>query len=142
MELERACPAAAHWTEYQYRQLFERVSRSRLVLVAEEVRDDSSIYGFLVARSIDPEWELENIAVAAGARRKGLAKRLLDALLARAQETNSQSVFLEVRESNAAARTLYERGGFQQAGLRKSYYTNPLEDAVVYRRRVEAKSFS
>jgi ribosomal-protein-alanine N-acetyltransferase len=43
-------------------------------------------------------------------------------------------VFLEVRESNSAARTLYEKAGFEATGLRKSYYANPVEDAVLYRR--------
>ena len=63
--------------------------------------EDPSILGFLVAQHLAPEWELENIVVAPTARRKGLGKRLLDALLDAARETNSNSVFLEVRESNA-----------------------------------------
>jgi ribosomal-protein-alanine N-acetyltransferase len=58
----------------------------------------------------------------------------LDALSAAARETNSSSIFLEVRESNAAARTLYELASFEQTGRRKSYYTNPAEDAILYRR--------
>jgi ribosomal-protein-alanine N-acetyltransferase len=57
----------------------------------------------------------------------------MDALLSAARETNSDSVFLEVRESNVAARSLYEKAGFEQEGRRKSYYTNPMEDAVLYR---------
>ena len=44
-------------------------------------------------------------------------------------------MFLEVRESNAAARTLYEKAGFEQTGRRHSYYTSPLEDAILYRLR-------
>ena len=54
------------------------------------------------------------------------------ALLVRTQNTNSESVFLEVRESNSAARSLYEKLGFQQTGRRKSYYANPIEDAILY----------
>jgi ribosomal-protein-alanine N-acetyltransferase len=46
-------------------------------------------------------------------------------------------VFLEVRESNAAARTLYENAGFEQTGRRRSYYTSPLEDAILYRRTLD-----
>ena len=142
MHLERASPTAAHWTEQQYSQLFRPgLGSERLVLVAHE-RDDLALSVFLVARHIAPDWELENLVVAPHARRKGLGKRLLEALLERAGETNSESVFLEVRESNAAARALYEQAGFQQTGLRKSYYTNPLEDAVLYRRSIEAKPFS
>ena len=68
-------------------------------------------------------------------RRKGLGQQLLDALLAAARETSS-SVFLEVRESNGAARSLYEKAGFQQTGLRKSYYKDPAENAILYRLRL------
>lgn len=145
LRLERLSASAGHWTEAQYRQAFERDGPERLVLVAEATvhfapgpdgSQDSGLafVGFLIAQHLAPEWELENIVVDLSARRKGLGKRLLDALLAAARETNSNSVFLEVRESNAAARTLYEMAGFEQTGRRKSYYTNPLEDAVLYRR--------
>jgi ribosomal-protein-alanine N-acetyltransferase len=56
----------------------------------------------------------------------------LEALLDAAHQTKS-SVFLEVRESNAPARALYENAGFKQTGRRPSYYTSPLEDAILYR---------
>lgn len=91
------------------------------------------ILGFLIAQHLAPEWELENLVVAPNARRKGLGKRLLEALLDAARKTNSTSVFLEARESNAAARALYEQAGFEQAGRRAFYYTNPSEDAILYR---------
>jgi ribosomal-protein-alanine N-acetyltransferase len=141
MRLERQCATAAHWTEAQYRQAFQRERMERLVLVAESSEPVASgpgaggaVLGFLVARHLAPEWELENIVVAPSAQRQGLGNRLLNALLAAARETNSASVFLEVRESNAAARTLYEKTGFEETGRRKSYYTHPKEDAVLYRR--------
>jgi [ribosomal protein S18]-alanine N-acetyltransferase len=145
IEVERACATAAHWTEHQYQQMFlpKKGDPQRLVVVAGDSPEERSgsgaetnsrpVLGFLVARQIAPEWELENIVVAPAARRTGLGKRLLEALLIRARETNSDTVFLEVRESNAAARSLYEKTGFELTGLRKSYYTNPQEDAVVYR---------
>ncbi len=88
--------------------------------------------GFLVAQRVDYEWELQNIVVAQSARRKGLGKRLLEGLLDQAAQTNG-AVFLEVRESNTAARNLYEKAGFELSGRRKSYYVDPSEDAVVYR---------
>lgn len=148
IELERACATAAHWTNEQYQQIFQPGSGSpqRLFLVAdgsseallESVQNTNSAagspaLGFLVARHIAPEWELENIVVAPAARRTGLGKRLLGALLTAARETNNAAVFLDVRESNAAARSLYEKTGFQLTGRRKAYYTNPQEDAVLYR---------
>jgi ribosomal-protein-alanine acetyltransferase len=157
LALERECPTAAHWTEQQYRRVFtnrEDLGRENnaqpLVLVAEEVANTEAhqnphlwqnrpevgyprLLGFLVAHRIAAEWELENIAVAESARRKGLGKRLLVVLLDRAVQAGSESMFLEVRESNTAARNLYESADFQQIGRRKSYYINPLEDAIVYR---------
>ena len=149
MDLERASPTAAHWTEAQYRQVVQPGGGDpeRFVLVAEAVPSPdaregsdsiSRILGFLIARHVAAEWELENIVVAPAARREGLGKQLLDGLLARAEETNSEAVFLEVRESNTAARSLYQRAGFHQIGRRKSYYANPDEDAILYRRVLRA----
>jgi [ribosomal protein S18]-alanine N-acetyltransferase len=146
--LERSCPSAAHWTERQYRQLIDkRSSLTRLVLVAGAADATAAVptgsdaagseqrvglLGFLIARNVGSEWELENIGVASAARRKGLGTRLLDALVMHAKEAHSESVFLEVRESNTAARRLYETAGFRQTGRRKLYYTDPREDAILY----------
>jgi len=141
--LERATPHAAHWSEEQYRALFSAGKREwqEVVLVAEGTLDRTSreghsaetSLGFLAARKVGPEWELENIVVAASARRMGIGKRLLGALLAEAAKTNKAAVFLEVRESNAAACSLYEKAGFHEAGRRNSYYKAPPEDAILYR---------
>jgi len=139
--LERASPHAAHWSEEQYRALFSAGRREwqEVVLVgtldrtSREGHSAETPLGFLAARRVGPEWELENIVVAASARRRGVGKRLLDALLAEAAETNNAAVFLEVRESNAAARSLYEKAGFQKAGRRNSYHKEPPEDAILYR---------
>ena len=143
IRMEQLSQSAAHWTEQQYQQLFASVgaASARLVLVAEPsetiaqgANSAGNIQGFLVARHLAPEWELENVVVAQTARRRGLGKRLLEALLARARETNSEAVFLEVRESNASARALYGSAGFLQTGRRKGYYAAPTEDAILYRR--------
>lgn len=107
----------------------------RLVLAAEDA-STGKLKGFLVARRVDLEWDLENIVVAADARRRGVGRGLMEAFLGRAKQSNSAAVFLEVRESNLAARTLYERTGLRQAGRRKGYYTGPAEDAVLYRRNL------
>jgi [ribosomal protein S18]-alanine N-acetyltransferase len=132
LDLERDCPTAAHWTEQQYRQAFQRQdSALRFCLVAER-EAVLGVTGFLVARRIDSEWELENIVVAAQSRRNGLGKRLLQSLLNEVRDTDGESVFLEVRESNTAARKLYEKMGFHETGRRKSYYSSPQEDAVLY----------
>lgn len=132
MALERSCHTAAHWSEQQYRDLFSGAAGkpSRMAWLGE---GSGEVLGFLVAARLAAVWELENIVVARVAQRKGLGKALLEALLTEAAKTENASVFLEVRESNLAARGLYAKAGFQVTGRRKSYYNNPQEDAILYR---------
>jgi [ribosomal protein S18]-alanine N-acetyltransferase len=140
ISLSRESSTAAQWSPQQYDSLFQAPegSNARLALIAEGNLPEafqcetSPILGFLVASHHAPEWELENIVVAPEFRGKGVATQLMLALLDRVQNTNGESVFLEVRESNSAARSLYEKLGFEQTGRRKSYYSNPIEDAVLY----------
>ena len=91
-------------------------------LVAER---EGVVAGFAVFRGVgEGEWELLNIAVARTFRRQGVARELLAALpLGR--------IFIEVRASNTAARTFYERTGFTVLGLRRGYYQSPIEDGIV-----------
>jgi [ribosomal protein S18]-alanine N-acetyltransferase len=93
----------------------------------------SGLLAFLIAHRIDAEWELENIVVAETTRRQGVATRLLGEFVAHARAEHGSAVFLEVRESNLGARALYRKAGFTEMGLRKSYYSNPPEDAIVCR---------
>jgi len=135
LELERLSLTAAHWSEAQYRQMLEPGSdHARLALVTQS--EQGQILGFLIAHHIAPDWELENIVVASAARRAGIGKQLLQSLLKEARHRNSESIFLEVRDSNAAARALYQSTGFHQTGRRKSYYPSdgatPAEDAILY----------
>lgn len=135
LKLERGCAGAAHWSERQYQAALGAEASDgsgRLVLVAE-MDLASGLLAFLVARHCGPEWELENVAVAPTARRKGLAAQLLAELVAAARLARSDAVFLEVRESNQAARALYRKVGFAEIGRRKGYYADPPEDAILCR---------
>jgi ribosomal-protein-alanine N-acetyltransferase len=86
------------------------------------------VVAFLVTRAIDErEMEILNLAVAAGYRRKGVARQLVLRVL----EQHRGEVFLEVRESNTAARKLYESLGFKELSRRANYYQNPLESGIV-----------
>ena len=135
MDLEQSSISAAHWSKKQYEsQMLNGGSTIFSFALVAERRDDSATVGFLIARGLGPQWELENIVVAGEMQGKGIGTRLMQALLDRAKQANSEAVFLEVRESNEAARALYEKLGFQEVGRRKSYYSNPLEDAVLYRK--------
>ena len=128
MAVERHAVTAAHWKATDYERLFAP-DAERTVLILEEKK----VAGFLVARRVGPQWELENIAVAGEARRRGLGARLLGELLKQAHAAGAREIFLEVRESNRAARALYEKWAFVQSGRRKCYYHGPDEDAVLYR---------
>ena len=125
--LERLSPTAAHWSREQYEAAID--SEIREILLAEEA---SVVQGFLIGRRVDTEWEIENVAVAGAARRRGLGSKLIEAFLNLARSRGAQSVFLDVRESNRAARLLYEKSAFVENGRRKRYYRDPEEDAVLY----------
>ena len=133
LTLERESAAAAHWTDQHYRAAFRKGGPMRTVLVAE----DGPLIGFLVARGGQPEWEIENIAVAQHAQRHGAGTRLVGELLRLARNAAASAVFLEVRRSNLAARRLYEKTGFVEDGVREGYYREPDEDAVLYALRFE-----
>jgi len=144
--LERATEMAAHWTENDWRAAIagrepERVTEvlelddtdSMLVQFADESRfaPEPGIQGFVVARSIATDLEIENVVIARGMRRFGLGSLLLEHLLKAARNQGIRRVFLEVRESNVAARMLYEKAGFVTNGRRKGYYRAPEEDALL-----------
>ena len=130
MSLEKHAATAAHWTAQQYEALFRAHSPERTALIIE---DESGLQGFVIARVVGREWEIENIAVAGPARRRGLGTRLLGELLDQARDRGADEVFLEVRESNRAARALYEKWAFLESGRRRGYYKDQEEDAIVYR---------
>ena len=78
-----------------------------------------------------PEGEIYRIATKNEYRKRGIAYRLLDFALKTARGAGLESVFLEVRESNVAARNLYRAYGFSEIGVRKNYYKEPTENAVL-----------
>jgi ribosomal-protein-alanine N-acetyltransferase len=72
-----------------------------------------------------------NVAVAGDQRRRGIASELLVALFERTREDGRRGYTLEVRVSNSGAITLYERLGFERRGVRRGYYTDNREDALI-----------
>ena len=152
--LEKLSATAAHWSIAQYKEIFETAVSIRAPVssvsggrrdacrtagetpalrLASVVEDQSGVQGFAVARVLGREWELENIIVADQAQRRGLGTRLLGELANLARSQHAQSIFLEVRESNQAARSLYLKCAFVESGHRKSYYQNPPETAILYK---------
>jgi len=117
------------WPTEAFESLLER--ETAWFSVAE---GQAGVLGYLVAIMVLDEAEVANLAVEHSARGRGVGSALLDAALQDARVRGVMSVFLEVRESNQAARALYESRGFEPVGRRKGYYRRPPEDAIVLRR--------
>lgn len=94
---------------------------------------DGTVAGYVIARHAADEGEILNLAVAPAHRGGGIGRALVERALAALADCGAATVFLEVRESNAVARRLYARLGFQEVGRRVRYYRRPAEDAVVLR---------
>lgn len=103
-------------------------------LMAEEA---GQLLGYVGMRCVMDEGQIQNIAVAPFARRRGVATALLSALFAVGKGRDLAIYTLEVRASNLAAQALYERHGFVAVGRRRQYYTAPTEDAVLMTRTEE-----
>ena len=99
-----------------------------LWLIAEE---DGAVCGYVGSQTVLDETDMMNIAVRPDCRRKGIAAALITELVSRLKAQGSRILRLEVRESNFSAIALYEALGFTQLGLRKNYYRNPKENALI-----------
>lgn len=89
--------------------------------------------GYIGGRTIAGETEIFNVAVSPEFRRKGIAKALIGKFVETVREKETQVIFLEVRASNLPAIALYEKNGFVFCGIRKDYYSDPKENALLMR---------
>jgi [ribosomal protein S18]-alanine N-acetyltransferase len=89
------------------------------------LQDDGTPIGFALARLAGDEAELLSLGVVTSQRRQGVARRLLEAIIERASAAGARALFLEVSESNDAARLLYGARGFTAVGRRPDYYRRP-----------------
>ena len=128
-ELEKLC-FADPWSEKSIAS--ELNNPLALWLVAVE---DGSLCGYIGSQSVMGESDMMNVAVHPDHRRKGVGEMLVLALCEELSKENA-SLALEVRASNAPAIALYEKLGFDQVGLRKNYYRNPKEDALILRKEL------
>lgn len=96
---------------------------------------EEKILAYCNLRILAGEGEVQRIAVLPEFRRLGLGRKLMDAMVEYARENRADAISLEVRESNLAARNLYESYGFSAEAVRKGYYHNPTEDAVIMWKR-------
>lgn len=143
MRLTVATPADAEAMASAHAQAFDKPWD---VMDFEDLLEGTGIVGFLVqgddpagvliCRTIAGEAEVLTVGVAPWARRQGVAQGLMAAAIAVSREAGAQAMFLEVDVDNAPAIALYERLGFQRAGLRRAYYDRGAggrSDALVMR---------
>jgi ribosomal-protein-alanine N-acetyltransferase len=117
-------PEAGRWSSAS---LLDSVS-SGISWVAEL---DARVAGILIGRAAADEFEILNLAVAKIFRRRGVAARLVNAVLNSANSAGARQTYLEVRASNEGGIAFYTRMGFREAGRRVNYYRHPVEDAVL-----------
>ena len=114
------------WSLQDYREFWSE--RHALILVAGRV---SCPVGFVCGRSVAREAEILKLVVIETYRRQGVGRRLVQQFLLQVEKNGCQSVYLDVRESNAAAIHLYDSCGFRVVGRREGYYRDTQEDALL-----------
>ncbi len=129
--LETLC-FSAPWSERSVASELENKLSYWLVAV-----ENDRVAGYVGSQTVMGETDMMNIAVHPDFRRRGIAEALVNALVEGLKTMDSHCLTLEVRDSNAPAIALYEKLGFQQTGLRKNYYRNPREDALILRKEWE-----
>ena len=126
-ELEKIC-FSSPWSENALSEEIGNEGSFFIVSLSEE----NEVEGYAGMHIVLDECYIDNIAVFPEYRKKGIGKKLLDALENKANETAAYFLTLEVRESNERARAIYEKFGFLNQGVRKNFYENPKENAVIY----------
>ncbi len=121
------------WSAY-YAEL--QSSNRALMLVARverplEQAESYNLAGYIVARVTAGELHINNVAIRPTYRGKGIGTELLRRIMLAGKDLGAYAAFLEVRSGNVAAQLLYEKCGFELKGRRRSYYTDPPEDALV-----------
>ncbi len=114
------------WTVQGIRDTFRQ--KHALITVAEL---EGEVIGYCILYYVLDEGEIARIAMAPGTRGKGFGKQLLGFTAKQCAQLQVTRLLLDVRESNATARAFYSAFGFQEDGIRKCFYENPQEDAVL-----------
>jgi ribosomal-protein-alanine N-acetyltransferase len=131
-ELEKICFGSEAWSEKSVTSELE--NKLALWLVADE---GGKVLGYVGSQTVLDETDMMNVAVHPDYRNQGIATGLIVGLIGALKQRGSRCLTLEVRASNEPAKKLYEGLGFSQIGLRKNYYRNPKEDALILRKEWE-----
>jgi [ribosomal protein S18]-alanine N-acetyltransferase len=132
VSLEQAC-FAIPWSEDSLRRDLEENPAARYLVAA---LPDGSLAGYAACWVVLDEAQITNISVLPAFRRQGLGRQLLQSLVRLAENDDLHLLTLEVRSSNTPARHLYEGCGFQAAGLRRHYYSDNGEDAIIMLKKI------
>lgn len=118
------------WLESTFQGEIQNTGISHPIVAA--AGPDRRIIGYVLYWLVGDEMQINNVAVHPDWRRRGVGERMLRAVMEDAKDSGARVAVLEVRASNAAARTLYEtKLGFGFVAVREDYYTHPDEDAIV-----------
>lgn len=116
------------WKQEDFLDSLKLDSTLNVVAVSEE---DDQVLGYCLCYQSFEEGNIVNVAVSEEARRKGIARKMLQYSMEQGQKRGMETFFLEVRISNEPAIRLYEGLGFERAGRRKNFYSAPVEDAWI-----------
>lgn len=132
--------AFAHpWSTELFRRELDHDWSTILVLVEPLAAAEGAgerIVGFVIYWLVYDEVHILNVATHPKERRRGIARLLLEEVIARARAANASMLTLEARRSNEAALSLYRQAGFHAVGIRAKYYADENEDAVVMTRNL------
>jgi ribosomal-protein-alanine N-acetyltransferase len=126
--LEKLC-FSDPWSEKSVASELENKLSLWLVALDEHV-----VTGYIGSQTVLDETDMMNVAIHPDYRRRGIAEKLVEALVEELKAIGSRCLTLEVRSSNEPAKSLYEKLGFLQVGRRPNYYRNPREDALILRK--------
>ncbi len=124
--LEKQC-FSSPWS---LQQVSEEIKRDNVIFLSAVTEND--FCGYISGQLILDEFYISNVAVDEKYRKCGVATALISDLLNRLKQKKCTFMTLEVRESNCSARRVYEKAGFTNLGIRKDFYSHPVENACIY----------
>jgi ribosomal-protein-alanine N-acetyltransferase len=119
------------WTREMYLREMDNPRVSHIYLVRVGSVDGEIVAGFCSFWLVFDELHINNLAIHPMYRRQGIGSALLQHAMRTAAQLGARRATLEVRRSNEEARRIYERLGFETAGIRRNYYAHPTEDALI-----------
>lgn len=124
IEKKSICPP------WSYQAFWDALHQDTLMMIAQD-QDSSGILGYIVMYISFEEGEITNVAVDPEKRKGGIGSGLMKEFLLHAREKGVERIVLEVRKSNVPAIGLYRKTGFEELGIRRNFYEQPKEDALI-----------